>query len=82
MTAKFFGEDFRAVESAQTQAVAFELTNNVCGSALSVWCPEGHFDLQAPQAPSPAEPDPFEPPLLKLLYDLETGKLEIRFWVN
>lgn len=52
LSANFLGVDPSAVTAEQTELVASELANIICGSALSRWQVDSSFDLQPPRVGS------------------------------
>ncbi len=81
ITSNFFGEEIAGVEPRRAEAVACELANIVCGAALSLWQPEGHFELTQP-APVLANAPRTGEPTIHLPLDLENGKLVVSVWVH
>ena len=82
LSANFFGEDLLAIEPGQTEAVACELANMICGAALSACQPEGHFDLSQPEPLVLGVPAFDREPDIHLPLDLENGKLVVCVWVE
>ncbi|MFN3325340.1 MAG: chemotaxis protein CheX [Bryobacteraceae bacterium] len=76
LASNFLGEDAEAVEPERIESVIAEMTNILCGSALSGFYPEGRFVLAAPVLMGPATGLAGRS-VVRRSYELDTGSLSV-----
>jgi CheY-specific phosphatase CheX len=71
IAANFLGEEVPDISREQVDTVICELANMICGSVLSSYKRDGHFELSTPEITQLEDPQPDE--AVRRIFELETG---------
>jgi CheY-specific phosphatase CheX len=71
IAANFLGEDESEISREQVDTVVCELANMICGSVLSSYKRDGHFELSTPEITQMEDSQPDE--VVRRVFELETG---------
>jgi CheY-specific phosphatase CheX len=75
IAANFLGEEPEDITLPRVEAVVCELANMICGSVLSNYKRDGHFELSSPEitAEEPSQPNQ----VIRRVLELETGSMAV-----
>lgn len=75
IAANFLGEEVADVSRSRMEAVVCELANMICGSVLSNYKKDGHFELSSPEITGAEEAQPDQ--AVQRVFELETGSIAL-----
>ena len=75
IAANFLGEDVEDVSRSRMEAVVCELANMICGSVLSNYKKDGHFELSSPEITDAEDAQPDQ--AVRRVFELESGSIAL-----
>lgn len=75
IAANFLGEEPADVSRSGMEAVVCELANMICGSVLSNYRKDGHFELSSPEITRAGEEQPDQ--AVRRVFELESGSIAL-----
>ncbi len=75
IAANFLGEEAEDVSRSRMEAVVCELANMICGSVLSNYRKDGHFELSSPEITGAEDEQPDQ--AVRRVFELESGSIAL-----
>ena len=75
IAANFLGLEREDISFPQVEAVVCELANMICGSVLSTYKKDGHFELSSPEITDMEDSQPDQ--VVRRVFELESGSIAL-----